>query len=187
MKQERYVADQLDVAAGEPRDQPIAREPRDADDKTEHGRKHDADGGNDKRVDKADPKRATESRRAGRIGDQRLADIEAGGVIPKTESRGDVGAREVLRRVEHRGVSEAANDEDDRDLKRNAADAARVTRQVLGFLCHRPARCGTTGVESAAQRMGGPYCRPPLVHSALRPRTIFSGEPCPMLLSKLSP
>src|ERR1041385_6401919 len=34
------------------------------------------------------------------------------------------------------------------------------------------------------QRIGGAYCRPPLVHSALMPRAILSGEPCPTFFSR---
>ena len=97
---QRHVADQLDIAAGEPRDQPIARQPRDADGEAEHGRQHDADAGDQQRVEQADPERAAEGRRARRIGDQRLADVEAGGVVPEAKAGGDVGARQVLRGVD---------------------------------------------------------------------------------------
>ena len=34
------------------------------------------------------------------------------------------------------------------------------------------------------QRIGGAYCRPPLVHSSFWPRAILSGEPMPTLRSK---
>ena len=37
------------------------------------------------------------------------------------------------------------------------------------------------------QRIGMPYCSPPLVHSALRPRLIFRGDPSPTLRSNTSP
>ena len=43
------------------------------------------------------------------------------------------------------------------------------------------------GEQRAPQRIGRPYCKPPLVHNALRPRAIFNGEPWPTLRSKLSP
>ena len=90
LQQERHVADQFDIAAGQMRHQPIARQPRDADGEAEHGREHDADAGNQKRVEKPDPERAAERRRARRIGDQRLADIEARGIVPEAEARGDM-------------------------------------------------------------------------------------------------
>jgi len=38
-----------------------------------------------------------------------------------------------------------------------------------------------------AYRNGAEYCRPPLVHSAFRPRSSFSGVPGPTLRSKISP
>ena len=111
LQQERHVADQFDVAACKPRDQPIARQPRDADDEAEHGREHDADRGDQQRVEEADPERAAEGRRARRIRDQRLADIEAGGVVPEAEAGSDVGAREILRHVEDGAVGKAGDHE----------------------------------------------------------------------------
>ena len=65
LQQERHVADQFDIAAGELGDEPIVRQPRDADGKAEHGRKHDAYAGDQKRVEEADPEGAAECRRAG--------------------------------------------------------------------------------------------------------------------------
>ena len=35
--------------------------------------------------------------------------------------------------------------------------------------------------------IGGAYCRPPLFHSAFKPRLILIGERCPTLRSKISP
>ena len=40
---------------------------------------------------------------------------------------------------------------------------------------------------AAPHLIGGAYCRPPLVHSALRPRFIFKGVLSPMLRSNISP
>ena len=100
LQQQRHVADQLDIAGGEPRHQPVARQPRNADGKAEHGREHDADRGDQQRIEEADPERAAEGRGACRIGDQRLADVEAGRIVPEAEAGGDVGAREVMRRVD---------------------------------------------------------------------------------------
>src|SRR3977135_1127167 len=37
------------------------------------------------------------------------------------------------------------------------------------------------------KRIGSAYCGPPFVQRALMPREIFSGEPAPMLRSKISP
>ena len=42
LQQQRDVTDRLDVAAGSARDEPVLRQPRDAYDEAEHGRKDDA-------------------------------------------------------------------------------------------------------------------------------------------------
>ena len=64
LQQQRNVADQLDVAAGEPRDQPVVGELRQADHKADDGGEYDADGGDQERIEKADPERPAERRRA---------------------------------------------------------------------------------------------------------------------------
>ena len=62
-----------------------------------------------------------------------------------------------------------------------AISAGRGPRRLRGAdeQPHQPPGC--------AQRSGGAYIRPPRVHKSLRPRAIFSGEPMPILRSKLSP
>jgi hypothetical protein len=69
------------------------------------GCKHDAERADQQRIEQADPERAAEGRSACRIVDQRLADIEAGGVVPKAEARRDVSIRQILRYVVNRGIS----------------------------------------------------------------------------------
>ncbi len=54
----------------------------------------------------------------GGIVDQRLADVEAGGVVPEAEAGGDVGAREILRRIIGGAVAERGDDDDERRLQR---------------------------------------------------------------------
>ena len=90
----------------------MLRQPRDADGKAEHRRQHDADGGDEERIEEADPEGPAEGRRARRIGDQRLADIEAGGVVPEAEAGSDVGAGQILHRVEDRPVGETGDDDE---------------------------------------------------------------------------
>ena len=90
LQQQRHVADHLDIAGGELRDQPVVRQPRDADDEAEDGREHDADRGDQQRVEQADPERAAVGRGLRGIFDQRLADIEAGGLVPEAEAGGDL-------------------------------------------------------------------------------------------------
>ena len=72
LKQERQVADQFDIAAGQPRHQPVGREPCDADDEAEDGREHDPDARDQQRVEKADQEDAAVAVRLV-IGDQRLS------------------------------------------------------------------------------------------------------------------
>ena len=57
LQQQRNVAQHLDVNRGEPGQQPVRRQPRDADHGSEHGRKHDADDRDAQRVDDARPGR----------------------------------------------------------------------------------------------------------------------------------
>ena len=46
---------------------------------------------------------------------------------------------------------------------------------------------GSVDLADGSQRMGGAYCRPPLVHRLFSPRSILRIEPWPTLRSKLSP
>ena len=55
-------------------------------------------------------------------------------------------------------------------------------RALIGLIVYTFAQ-----IDQSDQRIGIPYCRPPFVQSALRPRLIFSGEPSPMVRSKISP
>ena len=55
-------------------------------------------------------------------------------------------------------------------------------RALIGLMVYTFAQ-----IDPSNQRIGMPYCRPPFVQSALRPRLIFSGEPSPMVRSKISP
>jgi len=59
------------------------------------------------------------------------------------------------------------------DMGRKAPDISSLSRGSSGLL--------------APQRIGGAYCSPPLVHSALSPRAILSAEPGPTLRSNTSP
>ena len=185
----------LDIAAGDPRHQPVLRQPRDADDEAEDGREHDAERGDQQRVEQADPERAADRSRRRRIGDQRLADVEAGGVVPEAEAGGDLGAREILarvvrsRRTGEERRSRAHEHRPDTAMPRDLriVDAAAACgRRAASTAAMRP-RASASQAGRSAQRTGGAYCRPPLVHSALRPRAIFSGEPWPTLRSNTSP
>ena len=138
LQQQRHVADRLDVAGGElaPRSQffdsramPI--------DEAEDGREHDAEAGDQQRVEQADPEGAAIGRGLRRIGDQRLADVEAGGLVPEAEAGGDVGAlRDCRRRCWRRHRRE-----------RRSARTARPDRRCCGPCgsLENAARAGAAG------------------------------------------
>ena len=60
LQQQRNVAQRLDIEGGELRQQPVAGQPADADQRAEDGRQHDADHGDLERVQDADDQRAAE-------------------------------------------------------------------------------------------------------------------------------
>ena len=78
---------------------------------------------------------------------------------------------------------------------RVADDVGGENRGKLARGCHRSTSTlrgfrliiTTTGPEFAPYLIGGAYCRPPLFHSAFKPRAILIGEPWPTLRSKISP
>jgi len=57
LQQQRDVAHGLDIECGQLVDQPVGRQPRDAHDRAEDGRQHDADAGDAERVEQADQQR----------------------------------------------------------------------------------------------------------------------------------
>ena len=94
LQQQRQIADAFDIAGRNFRDQPVARQARYADDKADDGRENDADPGYKQRVKQPNPEGAPVGGAARGIFDQRLADIEAGGVLPEPEAGCDVCARQ---------------------------------------------------------------------------------------------
>ena len=105
LEQERQVADQFHIAAGEPRQQPIGREPRDPDKKPQHRGKHDADGGDQQRVEQTDE----EDPPVGillTVWNERLADTEPGGVVEKAKAAGDLLGVEIGLGIEREFVPE---------------------------------------------------------------------------------
>ncbi len=105
LEQERQVADQFHIAAGEPRQQPIGREPRDPDKKPQHRGKHDADDGDQQRVEQTDE----EDPPVGvllTVWNERLADAEPGGVVEKAKAAGDLLGVEIGLGIEREFVAE---------------------------------------------------------------------------------
>ncbi len=53
LQQQRKITQHFDIDRSQPRQQPVGRQPRDADHRPQHGRKHDADDRDAQRVDEA--------------------------------------------------------------------------------------------------------------------------------------
>ncbi len=183
LEQERQVADQLDIAAGEPGNQPIGRQPRNADDEAEHGRQHDPDPGDQQRVEQADQEDAAIGVGFA-IGNERLIDVESGRGVEKAEAAGDPFCVEIGLGVEREFVAEPEHHCEQEQLVENGPDLRVVVKGD-------PRRCrGAFDFDHAqyrAYRTGGAYWMPPLVHSRLMPRLMPSLEPVPTLRSNTSP
>ena len=177
-----------------------------------------------------------------RVGDHRVADLEARLAFEVVEAAGDLLAGEVLDGVGDEIPGQEAHGADHDDLEDPAADdrivpgrhsSARGTEPSVStairyspcrprfvrapisidiavslggkwrtcnhvFSSSPPRNASATEGQIAlratsncwggtCQRIGGAYCRPPWVHSLLRPRSILRIEPEPTLRSKLSP
>src|SRR5207244_12810209 len=94
----RQVADQLDIAAGDTRQQPVRRQPAERDREAEDGGKENADHRDNQRVQKTDEEDADVAVRP-RIRDQSLADVKARIVLQEAEAGGDALRRQIGARV----------------------------------------------------------------------------------------
>ena len=185
---------ELDVAAGQPRHQPVRRQPAKADDEAEDGRKEDADHGDQQRVQKTDNEDARVA-----VGflvrDQALADAEAGRVLHEAEAGGDALGLQVGLRVRIDLVAEPDDEGDERKLRCEAAPAGAPAKGApqMQSQCCRGGLLGSIAIgqpppaEPSAYRAGGAYWMPPWFHRRLRPRWMFSFDPGPTLRSNDSP
>ena len=126
--------------------------------------------GDQKRVEKADPEGTAECRGTGGIVDQRLADVEAGGVVPEAESRGDMGIGEVLRRVMNRGIGNAADDDDEPDLQRNVSRPAHASATKTAAVERTAASAGPRQPRPVSET--GSADRQAVLQAALGPQRI---------------
>ena len=203
LQQQRQVADHFDVDRGEPRHQPVGGQPRDADDEAEHCGKHDAQRRNHQRVEQPNPEGAAVGGR-GAVVDQVLADIEAGGVVPEAETRGDLGARQVFDRVARRCPNQECDRSQQHGLIDEAADPRIVDQRSPGRSfglsgvgnahAARPSRRRTApaSLNSLAERSKRSADRRRVLQPALVPERIDAAadlqrEPWPTLRSNASP
>ena len=132
-EQRRDVAEHLDIDGADLADQPVARQAPDADDEADQRGGDDADHRDQQRVDQADLER-TDVGRIRRIGDQRLADIEAGTFVQETEGdRAAVGGKIGQRIADNPGDEGEQTKKDDRLEEDAAHDGVVDKRPLVGF------------------------------------------------------
>ena len=116
LQQQGYVAHGLHVGRGQPGDDPIRRQPAEADSEAEQRRHYDAEPGDEQRVQKPDQERAPIAHGAA-VFDQRLRDVEARGLAEEAEARGEVLLAQVLRGVGDDLVAQHNERDDQRHLE----------------------------------------------------------------------
>ena len=142
-----------------------------------------------------------------------LVDVEAAGRAQEIEAEDLALRREVRAGVLDRRIEQEGDDHDEHALPEDCrgflgsltklAAARRAERRGThrawrsDWRSDRAHRFSVTALEEPAgarrragcalQRIGGAYCRPPLVQRLFRPRGSLSGEPAPTLRSKTSP
>ena len=147
--------------------------------KAEDGREHDAEAGDQQRVEQPDQEDAAVGVGLA-VGDQRLIDAEARGVARKPKPLAMPCASRLALALSANAHRQADQHREQDELIDRAADLRVVDEGA-------PARHRRASPRAAAYRIGGAYWMPPLVHSRLRPRLMPSFEPVPTLRSKTSP
>ena len=107
--------------------------------------------------------------------------LATGGILPFNPATAVRGPKHVVKR----GKTPVLAPEEARQLLDSidmSSHAGLRDRALIGLMVYTFAQ-----IDQSDQRIGMPYCRPPFVQSALRPRLIFSGEPSPMVRSMISP
>ena len=158
-EQQRHVAEGLDVPFADLGEQPVVRQPADADQRAEDGRHDDAEHGHLQRVQQADPDGAGVG--AGRrIGDHRVADLEAGLALEIVEAAGDLLPLQIVDGVGDEVPGEQADQADHDDLEDPAADDGVVPgrhfhtrRGAQCFDCHPLCPPAGRGWSAASRRL----------------------------------
>ena len=161
LEQERQVADQLDIAARDPRQQPVRRQPAQCHQKSKHGGEEDADNRDRQRVEQTDEKDAGIGVGSG-IRDQVLVDVKTGRIRHEAKARGDPLRLQIGAGIGDDFVGDPGERRDEQDLDDEAAPPRAATQRALqfgdklrrrfsGFDGHRRA------LRAGDQRIGGAY------------------------------
>ena len=169
LQQQRDVAQRLHVDQRHAADQPVPRQPREADDQADDARRRDADQRHAQRVQQPDEKGAGVAVRRV-VGDRAFADPHARFAVEKAEARGDVESFQIFDGVDREPGDRRRHERDRENLEEDVARADRGQR-----------------APPADHRAGAAYINPPSVWSAFSPRSRPRGEPAPTLRSKISP
>ncbi|MNV63857.1 hypothetical protein D3C71_1564750 [compost metagenome] len=115
LQQERHVAHHLDVDRGDFLDEPILRQPSDADEDTQDRRRDQRQQAHAQRVQHAHEDGAAIGV-GGAVGDHGFADGEARLAMQEAEAGGDIAQRKVMQRVVHQEPDARADDRQRQDL-----------------------------------------------------------------------
>ena len=168
LEQDRQVADKLDIAAGDARDQPVRRQPPERHDEADQGGKEDADDRDQNRVDQPDQ----EDPRVGvgtRIRNQALADVKACGVVEEPKAGSDPLVFEIGPGIDENLVADPDQDQREQDLQEKtvppgpAAERALQPKRELrrwgpGFDAHNGASRELAAISGSAARTGFRPC-----------------------------
>lgn len=152
LKQEGQIADQLDVAAREPRDEPIGGQPRDADGKAQDRCQHDADPRHQKSIDQADEENASVAVGFA-VGNERLVHAKSRGIGEKTESARELLCRKISACVERELVGKPCGQCEQSKLIDQRAKL-RIVAQRHAWRGNRGIVCDCSGVVYHADQGG---------------------------------
>ena len=150
LQQQRDVAQGFDVEGGQLGEQPVVRQAADADQGAEDGGQDDADDGDLQGVQDADQQGGAVGVHGGVVGDQRLADGDAGGAAEEAEAGGDVAGGEVVGGVADEIPGDGGDDAEDDDLPDD-----RTEHRVAPGQPHAAPGGGPNGGEPSGRRWLG--------------------------------
>ncbi len=168
LKQERDVADGLDVDRGQRRDEPVVRQASDTHRETDDGGEEDADDRYEDCVQEPDDEGPAE--RVGRtVGDQGLADVEPGCPVEESKTAGDAELGQIGHRVADQDIAAENDQRHHQQLIKNRPDAGiaverdlrHVSRLQLGSHRSVDPQSGPSGHSFLAANGGQTASLPP--------------------------